>query len=167
MDFLSSCPICVATKGIASREPWKEKKKKLKTWVMEWNLPGATKNPHLKPLACQKCWTQRSIVVWELCHPVLLDREVASEEQTNLSFCRDQGKMLAAKDETCTQFLHRTKYFSLSVPIQHHQHTQRAMGCQCCRMIKRWELHYEVIASSCSLVFCDRKATNYPYFISP
>lgn len=87
---------------------------------------GAAKKPHFKPLACQRCWTRRSIVVWELCHSLSLHRAAASEELTNLSLCRDQGKMSATTDDACVHCCHWTEHFSLSVPVQHHQHTQGA-----------------------------------------
>lgn len=40
------------------------------------------------------------MVVWELCHSVSLHRAV-TEELTNLSLCRDEGKMSAATEEVC------------------------------------------------------------------
>lgn len=101
---------------------------------------GAANKPHFKPLACQRCWTRRSIVVWELCHSVSLHRAAASEELTNLSLRRDQGKMSATMDHTCMHCWHWTEHFSFSFPCAAPPaHTAGQMGCQCCRMIKRWE----------------------------
>lgn len=53
---------------------------------------GAEDQPHFKPLACQRCWTQQSIVVWELCHSVSLHRAAASKELTNLSLWGTRAK---------------------------------------------------------------------------
>lgn len=145
LEFPSSCPNAVETKG------------KAKTWLVRWKLqesPRKKKKALIsQTLACQRWWTDRSILVLDpvcasLCRP-------ASVELTNLSFrrkhwekCHPLRTMRACFQRSFVAFIcavqSKKSFFAwlrfncfLNVPPQLH-YTAGQMGCQCCRMIKRW-----------------------------